>query len=226
MRLIVIGAEYTGKTTFVQNLRQWMHENMGEGLIMIHDHFLPSIGEGRLGMSPEEEEAQFLQLSPTTLEMYMRYMIHYHLGHHFYGDNDHIVVNWYLAEPIYAPMYFGYGGPGEYADRRVMARSHDAEVIHLAPDTILLHLTATPDVIRERMNAEPRPTSRVQAADIETIRAGFREQFSHSLIRRKISLDTSTSTPEETLSQFLKQAEHHLTPNDRLRILTRKALQS
>jgi thymidylate kinase len=224
MRLIVIGNEYTGKTTLVQNLRQWMHEHMGEGLIMIHDHFLPSIGEGRRGITPEEEETEFLQLKPFALEMYMRYMIHYHLGHHFYGDNDHIVVNWYYGDAVYAPMYFGYGGPGEYADRRSMARSHDSEVMHIAPDTVLVHLTASPDVIRERMRAEPRRTSRVQDADIERISARFTEEFSHSLIRRRFVLDTTSSTPEETLREFLKQVEHHLTSADRLRILSHGAL--
>lgn len=225
MRLIIIGPEYAGKTTLARRILAWIAREMGDTSVMLHDHFLPDVGEGAPGrFTAEEEHAAFAGLPPFALEKYMRYMIHYHLGHHFYLDNDHLVVNWYYADAVYASLYFGYGGAGEYADRRSLARGHDADVMAAAPDTVLLHLTASAEAIQERMRAEPRPASPVQAADIETIRARFAEEFAASKIRRRMSLDTTGTTPEETLRAFLGQMESHLTPADRLRILSHRAL--
>jgi thymidylate kinase len=225
MRLIIVGCDYTGKTTLAQNVRGWLTEHLGEPRAMVHDHFMPRIGEGRPGVTPEEEEAEFYKLAPFALEMYTRYMTHYHLGDHFYSDNDHIVVNWYYGDAVYAPMYFGFGGPGEYADRRVLARGHDAEVKHIAPDTVIVHMTASPEVVRERMQAEPRPTSRFREDDIQFVLDRFAEEFSHTLIRRRIVLDTSESTPESTFKEFLSKMEPHLTPVDRQRLLAHQVLQ-
>jgi hypothetical protein len=224
MRLIIIGSEYTGKTTLAKNIVGWLAGSLGEPAAMLHDHFLPSIAEPRLEISAEELEDEFLSLKPWALEMYMRYMGHYHLGHHFYIDNDHLVVNWYYGEAVYAPLYFGYGGVGEYADRRSQARHHDSEVMHIALDTVLVYLTATPEVIRARAKAEPRPRSRVKDEDIELINERFAEEFSLSLLRRRIAIDTSESTPEETMKTFLKKVEPHLTQSDRLRLLAHAAL--
>ncbi len=229
MRLIIIGCEYTGATTLARNVQAWLRDDFGEPAAMIHDHFMPRIGEGRKGITdhditPDEEQTELMKLEPWALEMFMRYMIHYHLGHHFYADNDHICVNWYYGDAVYAPMYFGYGGPGMYADRRVMARGHDNHVNDMAPDTVLVHLTASPEKIRERMSAEPRPISPFRDEDIEHVLDRFAEEASHGLFRRKISLDTTNSTPEETLAEFKRKIESHLTDRDRMRLLAHKAL--
>ena len=231
MRLIVIGCEYTGATTLVRNVQAWLRDDFGEPAAMIHDHFLPFIGEGRKGenghdISADEEQTELLKLEPWALEMFMRYMIHYHLGHHFYADNDHICVNWYYGDAVYAPMYFNYGGPGKYADRRVMARGHDNHVNDMAPDTVLVHLTASPERIRERMDAEPRPISPFRDEDIEHVLDRFAEEARQSLIRRRITLDTTNSTPEETIAEFRQKMEPHLTDRDRLRLLAHKAINS
>jgi hypothetical protein len=222
VRLIIVGNEYTGKTTLGRNIRQWMKDQMGDPTIMLHDHFMPHIGEGRRGITPEEEEAEFLKLKPFALEMYMRYMIHYHLGHHFYSDNDHLVINWYYGDAVYAPMYFGFGGPDQYADRQRMARHHDAEVMSLAPDTVLVHLTASADAIRQRRRAEPRPTSPIRDEDIEQISDRFANEVAGTLIRRRITLDTTDSTPDETLKAFLIGMQPHLTTADRMRLLSHR----
>lgn len=225
MRLIIIGCEYTGKSTLAQGIKRQIMERMGDQVVMVHDHFLPYVGEGAPGRyTAEEEEDQFFGLKPFALEKYMRYMIHYHLGHHFYLDNDHLLVNWYYGDAVYAPLYFGYGGPGEYADRRVMARGHDSEVMVLAPETVLIHLTASPKTIRQRMHAEPRPRSRFREDDIELVSDRFAEEAASSLFRRKITLDTSETTPEQTLRECLQALEPHLTSADRLRLLSHDML--
>lgn len=227
MRLIIIGCEYTGKTTLAQSLKRHIMDTMGDQLVMVHDHFLPGIGEGAPGrFTLEEEEDAFFALPPFALEKYTRYMNHYHLGQHFYRDNDHLVVNWFYGDAVYAPLYFGFGGQGDYGDRRALARHDESHVMEIAPGTVLIHLTAAPETIRRRMDAAPRPRSRVRADDIETVRDRFAEEFSHSLIRRRITLDTTDATPDETLRECLRRLEPHLTTTDRLRLLTHRALAS
>jgi hypothetical protein len=224
MRVIIIGCEYTGQTTLVNNLRDWIMEQMGEQRVMVHDHFMPRMGEARPDRTREEEEAELAGLAPFALEKYMRYMIHYHLGQHFYSDNDHLVVGWYLADAVYAPIYFGYGGPNQYADRKRMARHHDAEVNEIAPDTFLVYLTASPEVIRERMRAEPRPTSPFREEDIETVLDGFEDEYASAMFRRKIALDTTESTPEQTFQALLDYICPLFTSADTLRILNHRAV--
>ncbi len=224
MRLIVMGNEYTGKTTLVRRVKQWMAVKMGDPTVMIHDHFMPRIGEGRPGVTPEEEEAEFYKLAPYALEMYTRYVTHYHLGDHFYSDNDHIVVNWFYADAVYAPLYFDFGGPGQYADRHVMARSEESKIAQLAPDSVLVYMTASPDAIRERMRAEPRPTSRFREEDIERVNERFAQEFGSTLIRRRITLDTTDSTPEHTFADFLTRMGSHFTLADRVRLLSQPLL--
>lgn len=226
MRLIIIGCEGTGKTTLARGIVAWVKETMGDGVVMLHDHFLPSIGEGAIGRySADEEEKAFFALPPYALEKYMRYMIHYHLGHHFYMENDHLVVNWYYGDAVYAPMYFDYGQPDAYADRVRLARHHDAEVMAAAPDTVLVHLTATPDVIRERLKADPGARGRFDERDVETVLDRFNSEFASSLLRRKLALDTTNATPEETLQSFLNQMATFWSSADRLRMLSRGTLQ-
>jgi len=228
MRLIIIGCEYTGKTTLARDIRTWITENMGQDdEILIHDHFLPHVGEGGVGrFTAEEEQAEFFGLKPFALEKYMRYMIHYHAGSHFYQDNDHLVVNWYYSEAVYAPMYFGYGRHLEYADRRAMARSFDMEVMHQAPDSVLLHLHASPAVIRDRMRAEPRPGVRFEDSDIELILDRFGEEYDASLLRRRISIDTSDLSCGDLLATVIQRLEPHFNQNDRLRLLSHQALRA
>jgi hypothetical protein len=226
MRLIITGCEYTGKTTLARGIRDWIHANMGEPEeTLIHDHFLPHVGEGGIGrFTAEEEEREFFALKPFALEKYMRYMIHYHAGDHFYQDNDHLVVNWYYSEAVYAPLYFGYGRTGEYADRRELARSQDMEVMHKAPDTVLLHLTATAEAIRQRMQAEPRPGVRFRDEDIELILNRFEEEFSASLLRCRVKIDTTNLSLAELLPTAIARLEPYFTQVDRLRLLTHRVL--
>ena len=88
----------------------------------------------------------------------------------------------------------------------------------------LVLLTAEPEVIRQRMadNSHPGPKTFFQAEDAERLLARFQEEFDASLIRRWFVLDTSDTTPEETLQAFAKQMKKHLTDADRIRILTNR----
>jgi thymidylate kinase len=220
MRIIMIGSEYAGKTTLSEKIYTWFEKATGERpWLSWHDHFVMPFKEGT---TPEAEaEAQAIPtLPPSLLEKYVRYMIDYHFQ--FYGDSHHCVINWYYADAVYAPLYYGYGGTGHYADRRQMARSYDSHVMKMAPDTVLILVKARPELIRERMKADPRPTCPLKEADVETVVTLFQEEFDHSMIRRRFELDTSDSTPEKTFEEFLKLMVSHWTAEDRLRMVSKQ----
>ncbi len=223
MRLIIIGCEYVGKTTFVGELRKWMLDTLGSCTTSFHDHFVMPFGEGS-GPEEDEKAQQILHMNRALLERHVDYMTNYHLGSGFYDENDHCVVNFYFGDAVYAPMYYGYGGAGQYADRRVMARYYDKKVMEIAPDTVLVLLKASPEVIRQRMQANPHPLSPLLEKDVDVVLGRFAEEFEASLIRRKMTLDATTASPAEMLQEFVKQIERYLNQNDKLRILAHRAL--
>ena len=222
MRLIVIGCEYAGKTTLAAGISKWIEENI-EGSIGWHDHFVLPFREGS-GPQVDEDSEQVLAMNPTLLEKYSRYMIHYHFAPDFYGDNHHLLVDWYYADAVYAPLYYGYGGRDQYSDRQGMARSHDAEVMNLAPDTVLVLVQASAEVIRQRMKENPQPRGILKDQDVELVLQRFEEEYKRSGIRRRITVDTTQATAEETFRDFLRQMGPHFTEKDQLALLTHERL--
>jgi len=226
MRLIIIGCEYTGKTTLTAGIREWLVENMGSCQTSFHDHFEwpflePSWGSGE---DTDRVVEQIRQMDVRLLESFTRYQIHYHTSDSFYGLNDHCPVNWYYADAVYSSIYYGYGRPGEYADRRIQARYYDAIVKHKAPDTVLVWLKASPEVIIQRMRENPHPYHFIKEEDVELILSRFEEEYTNSMLGRKLAFDTTDSTPASTLAEFVAAIEPHLTEKDQRRILTHKAL--
>jgi shikimate kinase len=219
MKLILVGCEYAGKTTLAKEIVKWTDRTMG-GARGFHDHF--SIPSSEL---TAEDQEQFITLSPRLKEMFQRYVIEYHLQPAFYSDPDHNLVGFHIEEAVYAPLYYGYGRKGEYAERTGFARSIEKEIVARAPDTVLILLKASTGVIASRMRENPHPRPVVQEKDIEYVLQRFEEEYQSSLIRKRFVLDTTTATVSETLSQFVAQIEAHLTDTDRLRVLTHQALQ-
>ena len=125
----------------------------------------------------------------------------------------------HIEEAVYAPLYYGYGGRGEYGDRAALARSFDEEVMQHAPDTVLVLLRARSEVIAQRMREQPHERPVVQEKDIEHVLQRFEEEFRDSLIRKKFALDTSDATVEQTLAEFAGEIKQHLSETDRLRLL-------
>ena len=124
MRLILVGCEYSGTTTLSEAISEWAKEVMGGGF-RFHDHWkVPHVSHPP-GLTAEEQE-QFLALSPNLKEMFQRYHMEYHLSPSFYGDPHHNSVGFHIDEAVYAPLYYGYGGAGEYGDRvRTARRTED-----------------------------------------------------------------------------------------------------
>ncbi|SVB75149.1 uncharacterized protein METZ01_LOCUS228003 [marine metagenome] len=242
MRLILIGCEYSGTTTLSRQIIKWVQENLGDEF-GFHDHWKlphvshPNIPEGNTiegmwqdwesGKGPDptmtghtdEENTQFLALSPKIRESFQRYHMEYHMGDGFYGDAHHNNVGFYFDEAVYAPLYYGYGGPGEYADRTWYARHIEADIMHKAPDTVLVHVKASADVIRKRMKENPHKFSLLQDKDIETVLTGFAHHYEVSFLRHKFEIDTSTSSIGESICEFVGKLIPNLQSEDRQKIM-------
>ena len=219
MYLIVIGCEYVGKTTLIQKTAAWLEEHMGRsefGAYMVHDHFVVPFLEG--DTEEAKQEAEYVRgMPPKLLEKYSRYMIDYHFE--FFHDDSNLLVNWYYGDAVYAPLYYGFGGKGEYADREMMAGWLDRKVMNMAPTTTLVLMKTSPEVVRARMQKERHPNCIIKEEDVERILSEFEQMHLRSGIRRKITLDTTESTPESTFAEFLKLVEPNFTDKDRGRLL-------
>ena len=218
MRLILVGCEYVGKTTLANEIVKWIDRTMG-GARGFHDHFTFPLSE--LG---DEDQEELLRLSPQLKEMFQRYMIEYHFHPSFdYSAPDHNLVGFHIEEVIYAPLYYGYGGKGEYGDRTSFARAIEERIMAKAPETVLVLLKASAEVITQRGRENPHKHGVVQEKDIAYILQRFEEEYQSSLIRKRFMLDTTTATVEETLKEFVVQIEPHLISADRLRLLNHRS---
>ena len=221
MQLIITGCEYSGTTTLTKAICRWIEQAMGEE-VSSHDHFKwPPIEEGK-DFSTEEIE-QLMALSPKLQETYQRYVIEYHLNPAFFAYPHFVVVGMHIDEAVYAPLYYGYGGKDEYADRAVEARKTEDRILELAPHSVQVLVKASPGVISKRMNESPHEHGLVPESDIEHVLQRFEEEHERSHIRNKIAIDTSTATVEQSLKEFVQKIEEFLTDADRLRILVQKA---
>jgi hypothetical protein len=219
MRVILMGCEYVGKTTLAHQIVDLITGTMGDTLPMHqfgwHDHFVLPFESASIGEADADAD-QIMAMSPSLLEKFSRYLIAYHFGQSFTRGDHHLLTNWYYGDAVYAPIYYGYGGRGEFADRQRTARQLDAEVMETMPDMVLVLMKASPDEIRRRMAAGPHKHSFLRAEDVESVLQRFDEEYADSLIRRKFTIDTSDMTPEQTFDTFMRGIRPHLNVRDRL----------
>lgn len=190
MRVIVVGCEYTGVTTLIEDLMDWGHER--DINHHLDDHFtIPD----RQHLAPEDKETM-ANLSPALKERFQRMQLVYHirLMHRF----DHILLGgFHIEEAIYGPLYYYPGGVASEI------RQYEEE---MPKNAILVHLTASAEVIQRRMETDPHEYSLIQKEDIPMLLNRFQEEFDASLIPNKIQIDTSDLTPEALLQTFLDQS--------------------
>jgi thymidylate kinase len=166
---------------------------------------------------------EVLGLSPWLLEQLQRNMIWRHLHHGMVRDKaDYLSVNFYYADAVYAPLYYGFGEPGSFADRTKRARHWDAEMLQMAPDTVLVLVKASAEAIRERMRARPRTRALLKESDVGLVLDRFEEEYENSLIQRRLSLDTTDAPVEDTLAQFVDEIRPHMSQMDLLRIVSQR----
>ncbi len=225
MKLILVGCEHVGKTTLSEGISKWIARTMGNSRTF-HDHFTVPSPE-----LSDEDATLFMKMSPAFKERFQRYMIDYHGAAAFLGDADHMLTGFHIEEAVFAPLYYGYGGDGQYAARSQAARHMESSLMAVAPDTILVLLKARPEVIRQRMKTHPMPRDQrgrrpgvLQEKDIEFVLKRFEQEYDNSLIRKKFTIDNSDITPEETVREFVLKVQKLLSDSDRLRILAHKSL--
>ena len=238
MRLILVGCEYSGTTTLGHAINKWAAGVMG-GNFGFHDHGkIPHIAGHMPGWFPDrdpdrpisaltdEEQDEFLALSPRIKEMFMRLSLAYHTPKTSAGL-DYQVIGHHIDEAVYGPLYFGYGGEDDSVggSRSVYARHIEERIMRVVPDTVLVLVKASPEVIARRMKEAPHLIGVVQEKDIEYVLQCFEEEYACSIIQNKFTLDTSTATVEETLAEFASKMEPYLTRDDRMRILAPRSLE-
>ena len=226
MNIIAIGCEYTGTTTLMLGVQEWMKGAFGQTTIF-HDHFKLPNNSGHPPLDPdsiifdEEEKRQILEMSPKLKELFTRYTLYYHSPTRARNSTTlgGLHIGHHIDEMIYAPMYFGYGRPGEPGDRRVEAQNVEQALMRYMPETVLVLMRASADVVRSRMRSGPHADGVVRDEDIEVVLERFEEEFARSAIHNKFTLDTTESSPEETFEEFLCKMEPYWTEGDRLRML-------
>ena len=208
MRVIVVGCEYSGVTTLIESLMAWGEER---GIHHhLDDHF--TIPDSQ-HLEPADA-AMMLNLTPLLKERFQRFQLVYHvrLLHRF----EHILLGgFHIEEEIYGPLYYYPGVP------TIGVREYEVE---MPPDTILVHLTARPEIIQERMQNTPHQHTLIQTADIPLLLDLFRAKFHESWIKEKLEIDTSDLTPEQLLQSFLAKSLPHLNTRDLLTRLAGKIL--
>ena len=229
MNLIIAGCEYSGTTTLANGIAQWARSTMG-GTQEVHDHFkIPHIACYRNGPAAEpltdEELAHVLSWTPKMKEMAQRQSMNYHMPNNCEAD-DYIVVGFHIEDAVYAATFFGYGHDKEPQGgiRWKYARHLETAFMEQAPDTILVYVKASEEVIAERMAADPHPFSIVKKKDIEHVLADFEMEFQRSVFHTKIEIDTSEATVEESLAELQGAIKPHLTIEDRRRMVVRGAI--
>jgi len=226
MNLVLMGCEYSGKTSLAIAISRWLIAEHGRPYVRWHNHFvlpkvdqhlivrpgvddytfLQNLGKQLEDLNTAEDEAQLLTMRPNLLEQFMRHMIWRHLySDNFTNAEDYLLINFYFADAVYAPLYYGYGEPGSFADRQQRARAWDAELLRHAPDVVLVLVHASPEVVRQRMRAHPRPRCILRAPDVERVQTKFEQEFARSLIKRRFTLDTTMTPVDETLRKFKEQ---------------------
>lgn len=202
MRLVLVGCEYVGKTTLVDALYAW---GQSRGIhFHLDDHFtIPD----QFFLSPEDQKAM-LEMPPVIKERFQRFQIYYHLDV-IANHSDVLLAGFHIEEAIYGPRYYYPKNPWPPYQRRIET--------HLPADTILLLLTASPDVIRQRMKNSPHEYSVVPAEDVEAVSAQFEAEYRASWIERRLRIDTSDLQSDQLLPTFLSQIKPHLDTRDLLR---------
>ena len=224
MRLIIAGCEYSGTSTLAFAIDDWLYEKMGVRFPLIHDHWkIPDTsGHPQPDMS-DDERAQVLALSPELKEMTQRHSLYYHIQANSWNGPDWLAIGLHIDDSVYGPRYFGYGGDGKPHDRKVVSHQVEGSILRFAPDMVLVQVAATADVIAQRISEHPHPNSPLKAGDIQSVLNEYDDAIARSTISHRISLDTSASTVEETVAEFARKIEPHLTDTDRSRILVHSA---
>ena len=235
MRLVIIGCEYSGTTTLASSICRWAENAMG-GKFEFHDHWkFPHIGFDPIDHSAlvfdEKEQKEILSLTPVMKEQAARYNLVAHEPTES-TPADHILVGFHFDDTVYSSLYWAYGAGDEVpfidgGPRSDYSRDiEEKRMLKYMPDCVLVLLKASPEIIAKRMQESPHKNGVLKKKDIDYVIQRFDEEYEASLITHKFTLDTSESTVEETLNEFLESMDPFFTETDKLRINSHAAFQN
>ena len=216
MRLILVGCEYVGTTTLANAIDDWMDSTMGARFSLIHDHWKIPHTSGHPDDSTPEEQAWLLQATPKFKEMHQRHSLYYHVQANGFDNPDSMMIGAHIEDAVYGPMYFGYGGKDHRLDREVVMHQWERTILRFTDATVLVHITADNDVIRQRMHDDPHENMVISEGDIDRVKTRFAELFDWSLLKHKIAVENSGSM-SDTMTEFVRKIEPLLTDADRSR---------
>lgn len=211
MRCVFVGVEYAGKTTLINQLTEY-YRNRSQ---RVHgdDHF--TIPDSTL--SPESRAA-YINYPNDVKERMQRMQIQYHVE--VLRNYDHVMISgWHIEEAIYSAVY------GEDPDNPYYPRYHyrhqrlyEVQVLESRlPDVVLIHVTASDDTIAQRMEQDPHEYQIIRPDDISDLRKRFDAEVEQSLFTHKgllIEIDTTDSTPAESLDELLLKSEPMITQGE------------
>ena len=204
----------------------WMSENMGTRVSLIHEHWKIPHTSGHPDNTTSEEQEWLLAATPKYKEMHQRHSLYYHTQVSTYtthnGGNG-MVVGGHIDDAVYAPLYFGYGEKGHQFDRELVMHQVEKTILYFTNATVIVHITADTDVIKQRMKDDPHENGIVEADDVDKVKKRFAELVDWSLLGNKISIDNSSALVD-TMAQFVARMEPLFTDTDRSRILAHKVL--
>ena len=227
MRLILVGCEYAGTTTLAVHAHAWAREELGIDLGAIHDHWkIPYTVTHYPQTITEEEADQYGALAPRLQEALQRHNLYYHLvaeaappgpNRRVGVDGDQMLVGYHIEDTIYADLYYGYGGPGKSGDRASHSRKIEERIMRLAPETVLVHVHASTEVILDRMKTTPHKRPLVTEGNVEMVLGRFRDSVAVSAIANKVEIDTSDAEESKSAEKLQLALEPFLTAEDRRR---------
>ena len=211
MRSIFVGIEYAGKTTLIDLLSEYYQRRK----LYTHwdDHF--TIPDSSL--SPESQ-ASMINFPDDVKERFQRMQIQYHIEVIKNHPNT-LISGWHIEDAVYSSMY-GSDPENPYYTGYLHhhQRFYEAQVLaHDLPDVVLIHVTASDDTIRERMRARPHKYQIIKEDHISEIRQRFEDEIADSIFtirRRKVLLDTTGKTPQDSFDELLLLTEPLITPGE------------
>ena len=144
----------------------------------------------------------------------MRHNLYYHTPAESASGEDFLGIGIHIEEGIYGPLYYGYGAPGGLGDRQTISQSLEKRILNFAPETVLVLVKASPEIITKRMKENPHKYPVVPEGDIPDVLQKFEEAHQNSSIRNKITLDTSTATVDETVADFAEKIRPYLSESE------------
>ena len=208
MRCIFVGLEYAGKSTLIELLTNYYrHRKLA---VHVDDHF--TIPDATL--SPTSRAA-YVNFPDDVKERMQRMQLQYHVEVIKNYPNT-LIAGWHIEEAVYTSLYGDDSESPYYGGYHYNAqRGYETQVIEARlPDVVLIHVTASDAAMRERMAAAPHEYQIIKAADIPELNRLFDEEIGKSLFTqkgRKIVLDTTEKTPQESLDELLLLSEPLIT---------------